>query len=74
MLKLGESFFWRLIFFNFYFIFYFPLEQKIKEFIKNNLRAPPLSLVQQWGKHLSAEQIQTVNDRIKLRGQLGNYA
>lgn len=46
-------------------------EKKIEEYVKNNLRAPPILLVKKWGKNLSAEEIQTVNDRIKWRGQLG---
>lgn len=40
--------------------------------MKNNLRAPPIFLVKRWGKNLSTEEVQTVNNRLKWRGQLGN--
>lgn len=36
------------------------------------MRAPPIELVKKWGNKLSAEQIKTVNEGIKWRGQLGN--
>lgn len=50
------------------------LEKRCIEFIRQNLRAPPISLVQQWGRKLKLppRDIQDINSRIILRGQLGN--
>lgn len=69
MLKLGECFFIFVIILIYAYIL--NSEKKVEAYVKNNLRAPPLVLVKKWGKDLSAEEIQTVNDRIKWRGQLG---
>lgn len=57
-----------------YFTLLLCLEKRCIEFIRQNLRAPPISLVQQWGRKLKLppRDIQDINSRIILRGQLGN--
>jgi len=49
------------------------LQQKCAQFVEQNLRAPPLSLVHNWGKKLklSSQQIEKVNKNMLIRHQLG---
>jgi hypothetical protein len=48
-------------------------EKKCKDYIKNNLRAPSITLVKKWGKQLklSDEDIKNVNSNLLIRHQLG---
>jgi hypothetical protein len=48
-------------------------EKKCNDYIKNNLRAPSISLVKKWGKKLklSDEEIKEVNSKLLIRHQLG---
>jgi len=51
----------------------FIAEKKCYNFIKNNLRAPPIPLVKKWGTKmgLSPQETASVNDRLLIRHQLG---
>lgn len=46
---------------------------KCREYTQLRLRAPPIPLVQQWGKKLklSSKEIQTISDSLPLRHALG---
>jgi len=60
-----------LLFLTFFFLFI--AEKKCYNFIKNNLRAPPIPLVKKWGTKmgLSPQETASVNDRLLIRHQLG---
>ena len=47
---------------------------KCREYTQQRLRAPPFSLVQQWGKKLKLplKDIQSISDSLPLRHALGN--
>jgi hypothetical protein len=70
--KLGNYFTFLFYFFLLTQRFLFPA-QKCREYTQQRLRAPPFSLVQQWGKKLklNAQDIQTVSDSLPLRHALG---
>ena len=52
---------------------YNKLKKKCLEFIQQHLRAPPWSLVKQWGKQLdlSLPTIKQISENLSLRHQLG---
>jgi hypothetical protein len=49
------------------------LENKCTRYMKDNLRAPPQTLVRQWGKQLKMDpaDVERISDRLKLRFALG---
>jgi hypothetical protein len=49
------------------------LEKQCLSYIRDNLKAPPKSLVIRWGKKLGLkfDDIQHINDRLHLRAHLG---
>jgi hypothetical protein len=49
------------------------LEKKCLAYIRENLKAPPHSVVIRWGKKLGLEppEIKKINDRLHLRAHLG---
>jgi hypothetical protein len=55
------------------YIVFFCLEKKCDAYIRDNLKAPSLKLVMQWGRqlHLDPSTIKALSARIKLRHALG---
>jgi hypothetical protein len=49
------------------------LEKKCLSYIRDNLKAPPQSVVTRWGKKLGldSQEIKQINDRVHLRAHLG---
>lgn len=55
-------------------VIYLPcLEKMISHYINTNIRAPPSSLVHQWGKELNIlkNDIENINNKLLIRHQLG---
>jgi hypothetical protein len=52
---------------------FFVTEKKCQTYIRQHLKAPPKSLVTQWGKKmkLTRLEINQINDRLYLRHHLG---
>ena len=55
------------------YIVFFCLEKKCDAYIRDNLKAPSLKLVMQWGRqlHMDPSTIKALSARIKLRHALG---
>lgn len=55
-------------------MFFFALEKKCQEYMRENLRAPSKKLVLQWGRRLNLtyDEINAVSSKLSLRQQLGN--
>jgi hypothetical protein len=54
-------------------LIFFVAEKKCQTYIRQHLKAPPKSLVTQWGKKmkLTRLEINQINDRLYLRHHLG---
>jgi hypothetical protein len=54
-------------------IIIFFVEQKCNKYIKQNIRAPPVSLIYKWGQQLklSKDEIKNVNSNLLIRHRLG---
>lgn len=51
------------------------LEKRCLQYIKDNIRAPSLSIIKRWGQKLKvpANEINDVSQQLKIRHQLGKY-